>query len=349
MICLDSISVMDPDMDAHDVLTSALGKIVDRTKSLIGKESGVVVVTSGAAESLQKVMRIGDSVIASFFEPVGVTSMPNCCVVPVLKSGNRSWDKYLLEPSRFKFAYISVVDEEYGVVSDLSSISSMIKELSPGTIVIADMTYAMSPEHLESVNENVDVVVFDGSFCGLPHLGAIWARSPDLVGNNTSVGYQQFGLRSGHLCSRSCDILSDGLLEVSSIKAGDTEKIRAAQLLLERAMLRQEGVFLNFPEAPRAAHTSNFHIQGVWTKPLVMSLRKLGVFVTDTVGSLINTALCSPMTSFMFDEHARYSNVLFRVGPHNTDSDIENAVDFLLKGVSISRQIRIEGTGDEFT
>ena len=335
MACFESISVFPPCLDEHGMLTEAMRNIQSRTHKLVGSEEGVVVVTSGSAESISKILRPYHKIVASFLEPEQVTAHPGCSVVPIRRSGVRAWNSYLTDPSQSTHAYISAVNEEYGVVSDLPEISSMVKSLSPDTVVVADMSHSMDPLAFRDIAESVDIVLFDGSFCGAPHVGVVWAKDHRDLYNDRSAGNQQFGLRAGHLCSRTCELLSDGLREVLGIDDKQIWDIRDMRTYLEDSVLKIDGVYLNFGDSIRAEHTSNFHIEGVWTKPLVLALRNLGILVSDTVQGNRNTTSCTPLTAYMFEESARYSNIVFKVGRHTSKDDIDDAVETLKRVVDI--------------
>jgi len=338
MACFDSVSIFPPDEEEHDRLTIAMRDILERTRVLVGSDEGVIAVTSGSTESIGMVVHPACSVVASFLEPESVTSLPECSVVPIRKSGARAWNTYLTDPDKFSHAYISVVNEEYGVVSDLPGTSSMIKGISPETVVIADMSYAMDPSYFANISADTDIVLFDGSFCGAPHVGIIWSKDPENIRSNETAGRQQFGLRPGYLHSAPCGTLSAGIQAVLGMQDEDVGRVREMRTKLESRMMEIPGVYLNFQEAPRAEHTVNLHIEGVWTRPLVLALRKLGISVSDTIDGLRNTHLCTPLTSYMFEETARHSNLLFRVGRHTSAEDIDTAVEYTKKAISLVRE-----------
>jgi len=339
MTCFDSVSIFPPDLAEHDRLTSAMREIVRSTKALLDTEEGVVVVTAGAAESLSKVLHPSYSVIASFLEPQEVTTLPHCSILPIRRSGVRAWNTYLTDPGKFSHAFISAVNAEYGVVSDLPEISAMIKSIAPDTVVLADLSYAMDPAYFRGIADTTDVVLFDGSFCGAPHVGIIWAKDPEHVSVNTASGYQQFGMRAGYLHEGSCSRLAEGIRAVIAMQDEDVQAVRSTRARLEARLQQIPGVYLNFKDAPRAEHTANFYIEGVWTRPLTLALRELGLLVTDTVDGLRNTQRCTPLTSYMFEEPARHSNLLIRVGRHTNEEDVDKLGDTIESALDAIRVV----------
>jgi cysteine sulfinate desulfinase/cysteine desulfurase-like protein len=309
-------------------------EIVNSTKTLLDTEEGVVVVTAGSAESLSKVLHPSYSVIASFLEPEEVTTLPHCSILPIRRSGIRAWNTYLTDPGKFSHAFISAVNAEYGVVSDLPELSAMIKSIAPSTVVLADLSYAMDPAYFRGIVDTTDVVLFDGSFCGAPHVGVIWAKDPEHISVNTASGHQQFGMRAGYLHEGSCSRVAEGIRAVIDIQDEDVRAVRNMRTRLEACLQKIPGVYLNFQGAPKAEHTANFHIEGIWTRPLTLALRESGLLVTDTVDGLRNVQRCTPLTSYMFEEPARYSNLLIRVGRHTTEEDVDKLGDAVASAIN---------------
>ena len=183
-----------------------------------------------------------------------------------------------LQPDTFLVA-LMLVNNETGVVTDISAISQVVHEA--GAVLFCDAVQAFGVMDVNVQTLGVDMLALSAhKVYGPKGVGALYVRRglelpPFLLG-----GEQERGLRAGTLnvpaivgFGRAAELAQERL-------ATDPAAIARLRDKLEAHLLKIDGVSLNAPNAPRSPKHLNVRVAGVDGEDLLMGLDAAGVYAS---------------------------------------------------------------------
>jgi len=311
-------AVADPD------LSGSLRKTQDRVQELLNTP-GTVVVTSGVEESLTLLCGTEDPMYTAIGDPLYALTRPHAD-----SPANAA-----------KYGFLSAVNEEYGLVYDISAQAKGLKRANPDIVVVLDITQAVGRLDLRDLPKEIDAVVLDSRtcYCG-PGAGALWVRDENTLLGRMSGGFQQRGFRPGMVSPILAAGFAAGLQMILEQQAAWFDYISRMRAKLDHVLEHAGNFSINYRTQPLVCNTSNFHIPGIWTKPVVLGLRRLGITVSDSVAGLENTAACTPLTAQLFEDEARHSNLRISLSALNTEAEVMDAAKKIIKAVFVANSLK---------
>jgi len=309
------------------------GLLVELAKQIgrLVNTPGGVMVTSGHAENISLVLhsayyfnekpRVLCSVLddPAVFTGVAPPDMPfDLC--PVDRNGQIVYAEYTkLLGNKPTLVILTAVNDETGVVSDISKLAKLAKEA--GAKVFLDASGAARFMKMDDIPDTVDIVAFDSPKVGGPSgVGAMWMRedyeiAPFFVTMNTYDDFNALGVAGmAAAIEEACD--SKHALYFR------TEEVRDA---FDGYMKSIPGVTVNCESAPRCCHISSYNLEGVDTYILYLVLYKIGILVAYTAEGYAETTLRSPLMTALHGEDAR-SNITIKLSAGLTAEEVPYCV-----------------------
>lgn len=174
---------------------------------------------------------------------------------------------------------LMLVNNETGVVTDISAISKLIHEA--GAVLFCDAVQAFGVLELDVRALGVDMLAVSAhKVYGPKGVGALWVRGglelpPFLLG-----GEQERGLRAGTLNVPAIVGFGKAAELAQERLAADAAEISRLRDRLEVQLLQVDGVSLNAPGAPRSPKHLNVRVAGVDGEDLLMGLDAAGVYAS---------------------------------------------------------------------
>lgn len=233
-----------------------------------GKErSGVVTVTTEHEAVLETV-----DLIDRFDDPT--------TLVGVDQDGFVSPND-LLEAIDGHTAVVSVmlVNNETGLVQDLSTITKAIKEEFPDVLVHTDAVQAYASKDLDVSQLGVDMMSITGhKFGGPKGAGILFVKEGTALEPVLHGGGQELGRRSGTHDVAGAVGLSTAMELADADRDRFNEEVGQARDEFEGIILKTvDGAVPNSPSDNRSTHHFNVRIPGVRNESLLMRLDQLGV------------------------------------------------------------------------
>ena len=180
-----------------------------------------------------------------------------------------------LRPDTFLVA-LMLVNNETGVVTDISAISKLVHEA--GAVLFCDAVQAFGVIDVDVQHLGADMLAVSAhKVYGPKGVGALWVRqglelSPFILG-----GEQERGLRAGTLNVPAIVGFGKAAELAQERLTTDAAEIARLRDRLESHVLQIEGVSLNAPEAPRSPKHLNVRVAGVDGEDLLMGLDAAGI------------------------------------------------------------------------
>ncbi len=174
---------------------------------------------------------------------------------------------------------VMLVNNETGLIQDVSAIANQIKETRPDVYVHTDAVQGFASEDVDVDALNVDMMTITGhKFGGPKGAGLLYVREGTVLEPILHGGGQELGRRSG-----THDVAGAvGLALAMELAEDDRERFRTeiGQIrddFEKRVLSGIDDAVLNTPELGRSSHHLNIRIPGVRNETLLMRLDQGGV------------------------------------------------------------------------
>ena len=274
---------------------NALEEARERIAAAIGAGPREIVFTSGGTESdnlaikgvaLNGSTRRGVVTLVTEHEAVLETTdflrrlgVPTS-VVGVDRNGRVELSS-LIDAVDANTAVVSVMllNNETGVIQDISGIAAAIEEHEPDVLVHSDAVQAFSSEEIAVDDLGVDLLAMTGhKFGGPKGAGLLYVREGTALEPVLHGGGQELGRRSG-----THDVASAvGLATAMEAVVADRSRFRSQVGQLrddfeKRVLAGVPDALVNTPEDGRSSHHLNIRFPGVRNETLLMRLDRAGV------------------------------------------------------------------------
>jgi cysteine desulfurase len=233
---------------------------------------------------------------------------------------------------------IMYVNNETGVINDITTIALAVKEKNPRTFVHTDAVQALGRVDVRLENLGVDLMSLSGhKVYGPKGIGALWHKRDVALRGQMSGGGQERGLRSG--TENVLGIVGFGVAAERASTRRESEMARQGKLaayLRERLTETIPEVWLANPELT-VANIVTASIPDVPTEITVTSLDREGICVSG--GSACSSGATEPshvLKAMGVEPRYRNGPVRMSLGEQTTELDIDRVVTALatLRGQS---------------
>ena len=328
---------------------NALEEARERIAAAIGAGPREIVLTSGGTESDNLALkgsvfsanpRRGVVTVATEHEAVLETTdflrrlgVPTA-VVAVDDKGAVDLD-VLLDAVDANTAVLSVMylNNETGVIQDLSRIVSAVREREPDVLIHTDAVQAFSSEEIDVDALGVDLVTVTGhKFGGPKGAGILYVQEGTALEPVLHGGGQELGRRSG-----THDVAGAvGLATAMEAAVADRARFRSQVGQIrddfeKRILAGVPDSVINTPESMRSSHHLNVRFPGVRNETLLMRLDRAGVAASAGSACQSGASEVSHVLEGMglTPDQARES-VRFSFGWNSTADEAMDAAEILL-------------------
>ncbi|HEU4895799.1 MAG TPA: cysteine desulfurase family protein [Acidimicrobiia bacterium] len=174
---------------------------------------------------------------------------------------------------------VMMVNNETGTVQDIESISRMVKEKSPETLIHTDAVQAFGCERIDVGALGIDLMTISAhKFGGPKGAGILYVRDGIALEPVLHGGGQELGRRSGTHDVASAVGMATAVESALSDRHRFETEIRAVRDRLEERLIADPGdVVVNTPKTGRSSHHLNVRFPGVRNETLLMLLDQNGV------------------------------------------------------------------------
>lgn len=323
---------------------------------LIGAESGEMIFTSGATESINLALKgiaeahssKGNHIITAATEHKAV--LDTCkrlerygfsiTYLPVDGTGivnPESVERAITD--RTILVTVMMANNEIGTIAPIEEIGAVCREA--GVLFHTDATQAVGRIPVRVGSLNVDLMSFSAhKMYGPKGIGALYIRATrpktDLVSQLDGGGHER-GLRSGTLNVPA--IVGFGKAAAIAGEVMSTEMVRISVLRdrLEDGILSQiDDANINGDRNIRLPHNLNITLRGMNADRLIMEMKDIAV----STGSACSSSLAEPshvLKAIGLSDEAVLSSIRFGLGRFTTDEEIDYTINRVVQSVQVLR------------
>lgn len=318
---------------------------------LIGADSGEVIFTSGATESVNlalKGFREKDKkhivTVATEHKAVLDTCLQlqndgfRVDYLNVDQSGNINLSELeSLIDERTLMVCIMFVNNETGVIHPIKEITELAHRNS--CYVFCDATQAVGKMPVNVQELGIDLMAFSAhKFYGPKGVGGLYISSAlkSKIQAQVQGGGQQNDLRSGTLNVPGIVALGKAAQIATAEMEKDSQQIKQLRDLLESELLKIPQTSINGDYSERIFNTANICFKGINSEELILSLGNICV----SSGSACNAVTTRPshvLQAMGMSDADALSSIRFSIGKYTTLQEIETAVEKIRKTVVLLR------------
>jgi cysteine sulfinate desulfinase/cysteine desulfurase-like protein len=320
---------------------------------LFGEEAPVVF-TSGGTENAALISSgtrfpERNRLLGSLLDPLCMLTQPGMEIIGIDDHAYveaETMRQALLKPG-IAAVSLTLVNGEYGIVSPVAALAKLAKVTDPEIFVYVDASQACGRMSLRNIPPEVDAVGISGAKIGaLPGTGALWIREPDRLETLMGGGYQQYGVREGSLNMLGIAALTTVLKRSRQRLDEDCAQISALRKRLDEMILNIGGIRLNFEDKALVCNTSNYYIEDIDSRKLCLTLKRLGLKVSESVGGLCDINTITPLTASL--DLVPFRNLRFSLSVHNTTRELEHVYRLVSGAIELFRHHNV-GTEHVFS
>lgn len=305
---------------------SAIDTAREQVAQLINARMEQVIFTSGGTEANNLALKgcVSDAkIVTAAFEHPSVLQSANAQLVGITPQGYIDYQALTQLEGQFDLASFMLVNNETGVIQDIASLSSIMKQR--GALVHTDAVQAAGKIPVDFQALGVDLMslsshkMYGPKGCGALIASAEYLKTPLLTG-----GGQEAGLRAG---TENVPAIV-GFGKAAELAHAELDQRHQHSLALR---VRLEEQLQNLPEvtvfaqhSKRLANTVQFGIQNYVGEMLLMQLDQQGIAVSS--GSACASAGASVSHVLMamgIDEDLARSAIRISLGQENTKQEID--------------------------
>jgi cysteine desulfurase len=311
-----------------------------------------IVFTSGATEAINLAIKgvwdnyqgKGKHIITVSTEHKAVLDTCNALTKKGAEVTYLSVDREgLIDPQELKEALrpdtilvaVMYANNETGVIQPVRQIADLVH--AAGSIFFCDATQAVGKINIDVQDEHIDLMCISAhKFYGPKGVGALYVRRKDprvTLFPQMDGGAHERGLRSGTLnvpgivgLGKACEIAK---LEMWD----DAARISKLRTRLEQFLCEHLNVFINGSTRHRLFNTVNIRFSDFRSESLIGKLPAIAV----AMGSACTSAVAEPshvLKAMALTEEEAYSSIRFSIGKYNTEEEIKETIDSVLRAIS---------------
>lgn len=231
------------------------------------------------------------------------------------------------------------VNNETGVIQDISSIGNLVRE--KGILFHVDAAQSAGKLPIDLHQLPVDLMSFSAhKNYGPKGVGALYVRNRPRVRLQPQSfgGGHEAGLRSGTLATHQIVGMGEAFALAEQSREEEQRRILSLRKKLWEGIKHLSGIRLNGHDTQRIAGNLNLSFSGIDGDSLLLALRDLAVSTTSACSS----ASLQPsyvLKALGLSDELAYSSVRLSIGRFTTDEDIRYAVDIINSQVSRLHEI----------
>lgn len=236
-------------------------------------------------------------------------------------------------------ASVMFVNNEIGVIQDISAISEICRER--GVMLHVDAAQAAGKVNIDLQQLNVDLMSFSAhKIYGPKGIGALYVRRKPRVRIDAQIhgGGHERGLRSGTLATHQIVGMGEAYRLAREEMAQERERILALRNRFLEGLEPIEEAHINGDLTCRVPHNLNISFAYVEGESLMMAVKDLAV----SSGSACTSASLEPsyvLRALGMSDELAHSSIRFSLGRFTTTNDIDYAVDILKSSVYRLREL----------
>jgi cysteine desulfurase len=338
--------------EAEEAVEKARGQVA----ALINADPREIVWTSGATESNNLAIKGAAHFYSSRGKHLVTVKTEHKAVLDTMRELERQGfevtyldvqEDGLLDLQRFKdalrpdtiLASVMLVNNEIGVIQDMSAIGTMCRER--GILLHVDAAQATGKVAIDMATLPVDLMsLASHKTYGPKGIGALYVRRKPRVRLEAQMhgGGHERGMRSGTLPTHQC--VGMGLaFELARVEMGaEIERVRMLNKRLLDGIADIEQVFINGHLEQRVPHNLNASFNFVEGESLIMGVKGIAV----SSGSACTSASLEPsyvLRALGRSDELAHSSLRMTIGRFTTPEDIDAAASMLRERVAKLREL----------
>lgn len=314
---------------------SAIDTAREQVARLVNVQPGQVVFTSGGTEANNLALKgclPKANILTSEFEHPSILQSGKAELVAITEQGYIDQQSLVLKLKRhFDLASFMLVNNETGVIQDIASISSLVRQ--KGILLHTDAVQAAGKIPIDFQNLGVDLMSLSShKLYGPKGAGALIASTEHIKSPLLTGGGQESGLRAG--TENVPAIIGFG--KAAELACAELDQLQQHCLKLrarlEKQLLNIPGVIVFAQDSNRVANTVQFGVQNCVGEMLLMQLDKQGVAVSSGSACATSDWSASHVLNAMgIEESLAKSAIRVSLGKANTEQEIDGFVQKLVQ------------------
>ena len=320
----------------------ALDEARDQVAWALGVQPGEVVFTGCGSESNNTVIAgtSGRAVCSAgehhaVLHPVEVRGG---IIVGVDSSGHIRLDELeaALDANSVGLVSVMAVNNEVGTVTDLASVSKLVRRLAPQALLHTDAVQAPSWVDLRTISPLVDLMSFSAhKFGGPKGVGVLTIRQGVKVAPLISGGGQERDRRSGTHNVAGVVALAEALTETDRERLAELSRIAALRDRLVDGLIGAcDGVTETVSRERKVAGSAHVCIEGIESESLLFLLDEADVCASAASACASGAMEPSHVLAAMGVERSRSTGALrLTLGHTTTGAYVDRALDVIVAAV----------------
>ncbi len=235
---------------------------------------------------------------------------------------------------------VMAVNNEVGTVTDLVSVSRLVRRLAPQALLHTDAVQAPSWVDLRTISPLVDLMSFSAhKFGGPKGVGVLTIRQGVKIAPLISGGGQERDRRSGTHNVAGVVALAEALIETDRERPHELARIAALRdRLVDGLVGACDGVTETVSRERKVAGSAHVCIEGIESESLLFLLDEADVCASAASACASGAMEPSHVLAAMGVERSRSAGALrLTLGHTTTETDVDRALDVIVAAV---RQLR---------
>ena len=245
---------------------------------------------------------------------------------------------------------IGLVNGETGVIQDLKTIVSIVKEISPGALIHTDAVQAVPWLDMHLATEYADLIsVAAHKFGGPKGVGALIVKDQTKVSSIQLGGGQEMGLRSGTHNTPGIVGMAAAARVTADSKASDTARVASlrdnlADSLLEITNTFETGVRLNgdgsVDRSNKVAGSCHLCFGDIESEALLFLLEQSGIFASAASSCSSGAQEPSHVLAAMgYQRELARGSLRLSLGYKSTEEDVNRVLEILPDAIERLRSL----------
>jgi cysteine desulfurase len=239
---------------------------------------------------------------------------------------------------------VMTVNNEVGTVTDLASVSRVVRRLAPQALLHTDAVQAPSWVDLRTIAPLVDVMSFSAhKFGGPKGVGVLTIRHGVTITPLISGGGQERDRRSGTQNVAGVVALAEALTETDRERLAELSRIAALRDRLVDGLLGScDGVTETVTRERKVAGSAHVCIEGIESESLLFLLDEANVCASAASACASGAMEPSHVLAAMGVDRSRSAGALrLTLGHTTTEADVDRALDVIIAAVRRLRTVPV--------
>lgn len=308
---------------------SAIDTAREQVAQLVNARAEEVIFTSGGTEANNLALKgcvPNAKIVTASFEHPSVLQSANAQLVGITQQGYIDQQALTQLEGQFDLASFMLVNNETGVIQDIASLSSIMKQ--QGTLVHTDAVQAAGKIPVDFQALGVDLMslsshkIYGPKGCGALIASGEYLQNPLLTG-----GGQEAGLRAG--TENVPAIVGFGkAAELAHAELDQRQQhCLALRVRLEEQLQNLSEVTIFAQHSKRLANTVQFGVQNHVGEMLLMQLDQQGIAVSSgSACASIDASVSHVLMAMGIEENLAKSAIRISLGQKNTAQEVDSFV-----------------------